>query len=127
MPLGRMEDFRPGKVTAVTMRYEVKSGFHKSQEVKPVMIARWPDVNNVVVFNTTCTHLGCSVPWDEEKNQFVCPCHGSTFSLNGEVLTAPAPRPLDIYSVRIENGVVMVDISSVQKRDRFEPDQATRI
>ena len=80
-----------------------------------------------LALSRTCTHLGCSVPWDEEKNQFVCPCHGSTFSLDGEVLTAPAPRPLDYYPVRIENGIIKVDTSSPQRRERFEPEQATKL
>jgi cytochrome b6-f complex iron-sulfur subunit len=74
-----------------------------------------------------CTHLGCSVPWDEEKKKFVCPCHGSTFNMTGEVLTAPAPRPLDTYPVRIENGIVKVDISEPQKRQRFDPSQVTKL
>jgi len=80
-----------------------------------------------LALSRTCTHLGCSVPWDEATNQFVCPCHGSTFSLTGEVLTAPAPRPLDTYPVRVENGIVKVDISTPQKRERFEPRQTTRL
>ncbi|MDH3999474.1 MAG: Rieske 2Fe-2S domain-containing protein, partial [Desulfuromonadales bacterium] len=66
-------------------------------------------------------------PWDEQKQRFICPCHGSSFDLSGEVLTAPAPRPLDTYLVRIENGIVKVDVSVSQKRERFEPEQATRI
>ena len=82
---------------------------------------------SLLALSRICTHLGCSVPWDEEKGQFVCPCHGSTFNLTGEVLTAPAPRPLDTYPVRIENGIVKVDISLAQKRDHFEPSQATRL
>jgi cytochrome b6-f complex iron-sulfur subunit len=80
-----------------------------------------------LALSRTCTHLGCSVPWDEEKHKFVCPCHGSTFSLTGEVLTAPAPRPLDIYLVRIENGIVRVDVSATQRRERFNQEQTTRI
>ena len=82
---------------------------------------------SLLALSRICTHLGCSVPWDEEKNQFVCPCHGSTFNLTGDVLTAPAPRPLDTYPVRIENGIVKVDISVPQIRDHFEPGQATRL
>lgn len=80
-----------------------------------------------LALSRTCTHLGCTVAWDEEKNKFVCPCHGSTFNLNGETLTAPAPRPLDTYPVRIENGIIKVDITSSRKRERFDPGQATRI
>ena len=109
---GSVEQFTPGTVTAVPL-----SQFY---------LACLGD-GSFLAMSRTCTHLGCSVPWDEEKNQFVCPCHGSTFSLNGEVLTAPAPRPLDTYPVRIENGIVKVDTSTAQKRERFEPEQATRI
>jgi cytochrome b6-f complex iron-sulfur subunit len=81
----------------------------------------------LLALSRICTHLGCSVPWDEEKNQFICPCHGSTFNLTGEVLTAPAPRPLDIFPVRIENGIIKVDVSAANKRDRYDQTQATRI
>lgn len=110
VPLGRMEDFRPGKVTTVTMRYEVKSGFHKSQEVKPVMIARRPDVNNVVVFNTTCTHLGCTVHWDESKQLYLCACHGGIFDADGHVSAGPPPRPLDHHVFKVENGYLFVGV-----------------
>ncbi len=82
---------------------------------------------SLLALSRTCTHLGCSVPWDEEKRQFVCPCHGSTFNLIGEVLTAPAPRPLDTYPVRIENGIVKVNISTPQKRERFDKGQTARL
>lgn len=74
-----------------------------------------------------CTHLGCAVPWDESQQKFVCPCHGSVFNLAGEVLSAPAPRPLDFFPLRIENGVVKVDISRPQKRERFFDSQVTRL
>jgi len=45
-----------------------------------------------------CTHLGCTV--EQNKNEFVCPCHGSQFNLNGKVLHGPAAQPL--ASLRIE-------------------------
>lgn len=109
---GPIEQFGPATVTAV-----VQGQFY---------LARRAD-GSVLALSRTCTHLGCSVPWDEEKKQFICPCHGSTFDLNGDVLSPPAPRPLDYYPVRIENGIVKVDISTPQQRARFEPAQATKI
>ena len=85
------------------------------------------DDGGFLALSHTCTHLGCSIRWDAEQNRFQCPCHGSSFSLTGEVLTSPAPRPLDYYPVRIEDGIVKVDVGTPRRRDRFEPDQATRI
>jgi Rieske Fe-S protein len=46
----------------------------------------------------TCTHLGCTV--EQNKDEFVCPCHGSHFNLDGKLLHGPAVKPL--ASLRIE-------------------------
>jgi len=73
-----------------------------------------------------CTHLGCSVPWDEASGRFKCPCHASVFDLRGDVLAPPAPRPLDIFPVRIENGIVKVDVSTPIRRSAFDTSQVTR-
>jgi Rieske Fe-S protein len=53
----------------------------------------------------------------------VCPCHASTFDITGDVLSPPAPRPLDIFAVRIENDIVKVDISKTIKRPGFSASQ----
>jgi cytochrome b6-f complex iron-sulfur subunit len=74
-----------------------------------------------------CTHLGCSVPWDEAAGRFACPCHASVFDLRGDVLAPPAPRPLDLFAVRIENGIVKVDVSAPIRRSAFEAAQVTRV
>lgn len=76
-----------------------------------------------LALSRTCTHLGCTVPWDEQASRFACPCHASIFDITGEVLSPPAPRALDRYPVRIENGVVEVDTRAAIRRQRFEPGQ----
>jgi menaquinol-cytochrome c reductase iron-sulfur subunit len=58
--------------------------------------------NQAVAFSPQCTHLGCAYHWDDTHHQFLCPCHTSTFSIDGAVLGGPAPRPLDRYAVKIE-------------------------
>lgn len=80
----------------------------------------------LLALSRQCTHLGCSVPWDEEKGRFVCPCHASSFDVMGEVLSAPAPRPLDTFPVRVENGIVKVDLAAPQRRSAFDPSQVVR-
>ena len=56
----------------------------------------------LTAFSSRCTHLGCAYHWDQSKDMFVCPCHGSSFSKNGQVLGGPAPRPLDRLVTKIE-------------------------
>ncbi len=109
---GGVEQFAPASVTAIP-----QGGF---------FLSRLED-GGFLALSRTCTHLGCSVTWNEAEGKFVCPCHGSSFNLQGEVLTSPAPRPLDCYPVRIENGIVKVEVSVAVRREHFEPDQATRI
>jgi len=48
----------------------------------------------LAVFSAVCTHLGCIVQWQKDKDQFLCPCHGGQFSQEGAVLGGPPPKPL---------------------------------
>lgn len=101
LAIGEVEKFPPNSVTAIP-----KGQFYLS----------CLEDGSFLALSRTCTHLGCSVPWNAEKSKFICPCHGSTFDLKGEVLTPPATRGLDSYPLRIENGVILVNISRSEKR-----------
>ena len=108
---GPIERFEPNTVTAF-------------QEGK-LYLSRLQD-GGFLALSRACTHLGCTVPWVDGENQFVCPCHSSAYDDRGEVLNPPAPRPLDFYPVRIENGIVKVDVSKPLKRRSFDYTQVTR-
>jgi len=56
----------------------------------------------VMAYGPQCTHLGCAYHWEEGKKEFVCPCHSSLFSIDGRVISGPAPRPLDRYQTQVK-------------------------
>jgi cytochrome b6-f complex iron-sulfur subunit len=105
---GPVERFEPGTVTAFP-----EGRFYLARLAEGGFLA----------LSRTCTHLGCTVPWVEDQQRFACPCHASTFDITGEVLGPPADRPLDTLAVRIENGIVKVDLSRTIGRRRFETAQ----
>jgi cytochrome b6-f complex iron-sulfur subunit len=67
------------------------------------------DRRGVRAMSAICTHLGCVVTQTNEG--FLCPCHGSNFDNEGEVLSGPAPRALDWLKVDVApDGQLTVDL-----------------
>ena len=84
-------------------------------------LARLED-GGFLALSRKCTHLGCTVPWSSEEKQFACPCHSSAFDIRGDVIQPPAPRPLDLNRVFIENRIVKVDTGKQIRRSAFRPE-----
>ncbi|SEA73743.1 Glycine/D-amino acid oxidase [Thalassobacillus cyri] len=53
----------------------------------------------VYLVDTTCTHMGCEVEWNSGEHSWDCPCHGSRFSIEGDVMEGPAKQPLKRLSI----------------------------
>lgn len=76
-----------------------------------------------------CTHLGCTVPWNESEGQWHCPCHGSIYNRFAERIAGPAPRPLDLFPATIEgsNLIVNTDPTGAIVRSSYDPSQAIKL
>jgi nitrite reductase/ring-hydroxylating ferredoxin subunit len=89
VPDGRMHAFDLGSVSGFVRRVEGK----------------------VEAVSGVCTHQGCRLWFDAPDDRLRCPCHSTSFSPAGEVLTHQlpiAPKPLPKLMVREVNGVVEV-------------------
>ena len=94
----------PFKVSYTSVK---KDAWLQTTAKKTVYVVKKSD-SDVTVFSTVCTHLGCAVHWDETKKEFLCPCHGGVYDVEGKVLAGPPPRSLDRLTVKIENGQIFI-------------------
>ena len=112
IPMGNVDDYAVGSVT-----YKIDGRFYL------VRLAQ-----GFIALFQKCPHLGCTVPWRETftwpyegrevTGLFRCPCHGSTYLPNGQIIFGPAPRPLDYMATKIENGKILVDTGDLQERSK---------
>ena len=64
--------------------------------------------NTLHAVSAICTHMGCTVNYNEGIGRMHCPCHGSEFALDGGNIKGPAKRPLKRYAVAMENGQLVI-------------------
>ncbi len=105
---GPVNAYAPGSVTAF-----VNGKFY---------LCRLED-GGFIALSRQCTHLGCTVPWNDAEKKFICPCHRSSFDIRGDLLSAPALRPLDLHPVTIVNDTVHVNAEKRIRRSAFKTEQ----
>jgi len=86
----------------------------KDLQGRDLMIVRTGE-REVKAISTVCTHLGCTVFWQKDRQEFFCPCHNGSFDKNGVVIAGPPPAPLDLYPVEIEGDNVFVVFKDIKE------------
>ena len=86
----------------------------KDLQGRDLMIVRTGE-REVKAISTVCTHLGCTVFWQKDRQEFFCPCHNGSFDKNGGVIAGPPPAPLDLYPVEIEGDNVFVIFKDIKE------------
>ena len=106
--VGKLDEFASlAAPTKKVINVEQRDAWRKIVSEKPVYVM--PPKDGIVrVLSPICPHLGCSIPWNEEKQEFICPCHAAVFDKNGARISGPSPRSMDDLETRVENGVVQV-------------------
>jgi cytochrome b6-f complex iron-sulfur subunit len=62
----------------------------------------------LVALSAVCTHLGCIIQWEKEKQDFLCPCHAGRYTADGAVISGPPPKPLAKLPLVVANGSITV-------------------
>jgi Rieske Fe-S protein len=98
--VGKPEDFPPDSAIFIPER--------------KIFISRAPQGFRAI--SAVCTHLRCTInPFVDPDDRYpvrhsLCPCHGSVFDIDGNVLDGPAPRPLEFFAMRLApDGRLQVD------------------
>lgn len=87
------------------------------------------NTDGLLALYTKCPHLGCAVPYvgpPDSSEAFKCPCHGSMYDFAGIRTGGPAPRPMDLMTVTVDEatGNVLVNTGDINQRQEYTPDQA---
>jgi Rieske Fe-S protein len=105
--LTNLNSLTEGEVNKVDYVVKRVDGWFIDKTSRTVYVKRKGD--ELIVFSSTCTHLGCGVNYNAEKKQFYCPCHGGVFDENGKVVAGPPPQPLVRLKPLVQNGQVYVE------------------
>ncbi|ODM26222.1 (2Fe-2S)-binding protein [Clostridium sp. Bc-iso-3] len=101
-----------GKISPLPDNISIKPGEGKIIQVDGKRAGAYRDHQGTLhVVDTTCTHMGCELYWNSAEKSWDCPCHGSRFTYEGDVIEGPAVRPLSIHS----------DVNTIEKliKDKF--------
>jgi menaquinol-cytochrome c reductase iron-sulfur subunit len=67
------------------------------------------------VLSSVCPHLGCTVQWRAEQDNFHCPCHGGTFAPDGCRISGPPARGMDELPTRVQDGHLYVQFETFRQ------------
>jgi menaquinol-cytochrome c reductase iron-sulfur subunit len=99
MPIGKLEDIPVGIPSPFSFTSVQVNGWERtSTNHGGFVLRKSEDPQDLLILNSRCTHLACTVNWKQEADAYLCPCHDAKFSKEGEVLDGPPPRPLDKYT-----------------------------
>jgi len=107
-PVGALTDFSSSTEPVMrTIQIEQVDGWRKVVTEKAVYVTK-DSQGKLRVLTSICPHLGCTVPWNKEKSQFICPCHGATFSPDGARVSGPSLRGMDTLETSVQDGQLQV-------------------
>ncbi|MFN2569564.1 MAG: ubiquinol-cytochrome c reductase iron-sulfur subunit [Candidatus Dormibacteria bacterium] len=113
--VGPLDDIPFGRPTARIVQMPIGEGFPVPPQRRVVYLVRRPD-GSVLTLSNICSHMQCDVHWDENLDQFLCPCHGGLYDKDGRNVGGPPPSPLPRWEQRIRSDAYGRQILEVANR-----------
>jgi menaquinol-cytochrome c reductase iron-sulfur subunit len=108
-PLARLSQLKVGVPRSFAIIEERQDAWVKypAEPVGSVWLIRQPEGRQpaVLALTSECPHLGCAVNLTADGKDFLCPCHTSSFDLDGNPRNSVPPRPMDRLEVSLGDGV----------------------
>lgn len=104
---GPVENLEPENFNMLSYEFMVKDGWIILPQSGFVW-ARAYAGEQIKIFSSTCSHLACNVTWQEETQEFICPCHSGRFDVQGQPIAGPPSRPLSILEHKVADGNLQV-------------------
>lgn len=106
--VGEMSEFNNASAPVrKTIDFAQRDGWREVVSSQSVYVTRG-EQGQLEVLSAICPHLGCSVSWQKDQKEFVCPCHGGRFAPDGQHVFGPPPRSMDRLPVRVKEGKLQV-------------------
>lgn len=88
--------------------------YSPNERVGAVFLLRQPGTESIEAFNVVCPHAGCFVGYDDKNSVFQCPCHTSSFNLDGTIIApSPSPRGMDrLEPTKVDDGWIYVPFAN---------------
>jgi cytochrome b6-f complex iron-sulfur subunit len=107
--------YEPPMTAEIGLPEEFLGDYMKQVQVGGRKLSILKGENGLYALVRSCTHMGCIPYLSEEEGIFRCPCHGSSFTLEGDVIKGPAPEPLYRAAITINpRGRIEVDAAVVE-------------
>jgi menaquinol-cytochrome c reductase iron-sulfur subunit len=106
--VGEITGLSVNQPTNMPFPYRTQDAYIRTEVTHSVWVIKH-SASDITVFSPICPHLGCHYDWHPERHEFICPCHGSIYSITGKVLGGPAPRPLDMLHHKLEGEQLLVE------------------
>lgn len=98
--VGPIDQVPIGVPTPLVAQIPNGEGMPGPPQPRVIYVVRHAD-GTMKVFSNICTHMQCDVHWDTRLQQFLCPCHGGLYDIEGNNVGGPPPEPLPQWIHRV--------------------------